>query len=73
MDFLYYKSQRLHPFFQVIGVERGMGRGVGGCGSWDGERGDAGLRKMTKTMRSAEHFPPLHLSGGYSALSVLTL
>ena len=46
MDFLYYKSQRLHPFFQVIGVERGMGRGVGGCGSWDGERGDVeGLRK----------------------------
>ena len=54
-------------------MKRGMGRGVGGCGLWDGERGDAGLRKMTKTTRSAEHFPPLHLSGGYSALSVLTL
>ena len=46
MDFLHYKSQRLHPFFQVIGVERGMGRGVGGCGLWNGERGDVeGLRK----------------------------
>ena len=32
MDFLHYKSQRLHPFFQVIGVERGMGRGLGDVG-----------------------------------------
>ena len=30
--FLHYKSQRLHPFFQVIGVERGMGRGLGDVG-----------------------------------------
>ena len=54
-------------------MKRGMGRGVGGCGLWDGERRDTGLRKMTKTTRLAEHFPPLHLSGGCSALSVLTL
>ena len=45
-----------------------MGRGVEGCGLWDGERGDTGLRKMTKTTRLAERFPPLHLRGGYLGL-----